>query len=95
MSDYIKREDAIKAFKRVLDEDFPYISEETPRERIAAIPSADVVEVRHGRWETIYKHSEIATLVKCSECGHERYIQTGEEVNYCPNCGARMDGESE
>lgn len=44
MSDYIKREDVIKAFERVLDEDFPYISEETPRERIAAIPPADVVE---------------------------------------------------
>lgn len=82
MSDYIKREDVLQAIAALLNV-------------VEQIDSADVVEVRHGRWETIYKHSEIATLVKCSECGHERYIQTGEEVNYCPNCGARMDGEEQ
>ena len=43
MSEYIKREDAIKAFSNVLDEDFWGVSEETPRMRIADIPSADVV----------------------------------------------------
>lgn len=45
MTDYISREAAFQAFSDVLDADFPYISEETPRERIDEIPAADVVEV--------------------------------------------------
>lgn len=98
MSDYIKREDAIKAFKRVLDEDFPYISEETPRERIAAIPSADVVEVRHGRWLRVGQSFIDPNKFLCFECSICRCTLDNHikvEPNYCPNCGARMDGEEE
>ena len=64
---------------------------------IEAIPSADVVPVRHGKWEITdaYPHN-----VYCSEC-HKKFAQTHWEVwedgslprNYCPNCGAKMDGE--
>lgn len=54
------------------------------------IPAADVVEVRHGRWEKVIPTKSAAkwsTKVSCSQChgqGYERY-------NYCPNCGAIMD----
>lgn len=44
----------------------------------------NVPEVRHGRW--IHKNSYIF----CSECGEPNI-----EWNYCPNCGAKMDGEKE
>ena len=59
-------------------------------------PAADVVPVRHGRWEEQdYDWSE---AWKCSACGEEwcfEYDPTEPttRVNYCPNCGARMDGE--
>lgn len=56
-------------------------------------PTADVTPVVHGRWlHSGYEcHFEV---VKCSECNHEAfaialYVCDG---NYCPNCGARMDG---
>ena len=55
---------------------------------IDKIPSADVAPVKHGRWEK---------QIQCSECGW--YFEDDVLIepmlvffNYCPNCGARMDG---
>ena len=51
-------------------------------------PTADVVEVVHGRW--IPFHSQVAGYIQyCSACE----IGCTWQPNYCPNCGARMDGE--
>ena len=103
MSDYIKREDAISQLEslwdKIHDEDCLIdpdcelgINESI--EVIKAIPSADVVEVRHGRWRDIGK-----AACQCSECDHLHLGNNAEETtklyNYCPNCGARMDGEKE
>lgn len=49
-------------------------------------PTVDAVPVMHGRWIPV--HSEIAV---CSICGH---VTGGLLTNYCPNCGAKMDGEA-
>lgn len=64
-------------------------------------PAADVQPVKHGRWicnEELYYNG----MTKCSCCNEEYYtedIQNLQEdlrtVNYCPNCGARMDGDAE
>ena len=59
---------------------------------IAEIPAADVAAVVHGRW--IYK-GEYAV---CTECGGRSGTQyDGVEpiplmTQFCPNCGAKMDG---
>lgn len=90
MSEYIKREDAIKAFKRVLDEDFPYISEETPRERIAAIPSADVVEVVRCKDCKYWK----SNTEFCEFWGTPNVAQRTCKNDYC-SYGEREDGENE
>ena len=50
------------------------------------IPTADVVKVKHGEW--ICLEAEIG-LYSCSVCEH-KIIRA--ECNYCPNCGAKMDG---
>ena len=60
---------------------------------VAATPTADVVEVKHGRWDVVTEHDELwgdIDYYKCSLCGNMelRDLQTP----YCPNCGARMDG---
>ena len=56
------------------------------------IPYADVAPVRHGRW--VHEHiSEGYAWVMCSECEaviHKILIR--KRLNYCPNCGAKMDG---
>ena len=61
------------------------------RDFVASFPAADVVEVRHGRWLFHDTDENDMTIVKCSECGRKRYFG----ANYCPNCGAKMDGKGE
>ena len=60
---------------------------------IKGMKAADVAPVVHGRW--IYK-GEYAV---CTECGGRSGTQyDGVEpiplmTQFCPNCGAKMDGE--
>ena len=63
-------------------------------------PTADVVEVKHGYWEMYEDESLIcATEFSCSIC-NESFCSSDlteeqmiEMLKYCPNCGAKMDGE--
>ncbi|WP_417151462.1 hypothetical protein [Phascolarctobacterium faecium] len=48
-----------------------------------------VEERKHGHWI-----NPKAWHVECSECHHVLEIICGVK-NYCPNCGAKMDGEPE
>ncbi len=60
---------------------------------IEQAPVVDAVPVVHGRWESCYedwRHQLEGN--KCSVCGYEYY---GNLFNYCPNCGAKMDGGGE
>lgn len=59
---------------------------------IANAPSVDVVPVVHGRWiERRAPHAMGGNSAKCSACNKSvQYL--GNPVNYCPNCGAKMDG---
>lgn len=63
---------------------------------IARFPAADVAPVVHGRWiHSRYEDcSEQFELVKCSQCNHEAYAMAFyvRGGNYCPACGAKMDG---
>ena len=37
----------------------------------------------------------IATNYKCNKCGYDPVFEHIEELHYCPNCGARMEGGNE
>lgn len=52
------------------------------------LPAVDAVSVVHGRWIDIPDKSEWDQKM-CSVCGDYFCCQN----NYCPNCGAKMDGE--
>ena len=58
-------------------------------------PTVDAVEVIHARWE---KRKDVIGFVRCSAC-HDCNIYDdwadGKKWNYCPNCGAKMDGGNE
>lgn len=57
-------------------------------------PTADVQEVRHGKW--LYEDSDIGwTDYKCSDCGNiiSTVAQDEDLYSYCPYCGAKMDKE--
>ena len=58
-------------------------------------PTADVQEVRHGKWELIDECANEG--VYCSNCHKKvyrvQYANQKIKSNYCPNCGAKMDKE--
>ena len=57
---------------------------------IDKIPTADVVEVRRGRWvKRQFADEPTAFGYRCSEC----HLTYEVDTNYCPNCGAKMDGK--
>ena len=55
-------------------------------------PTVDAVEVVHGRCVYV-RDEELIDHWECSVCG--RYIPWEYHLdwNYCPNCGAKMDGD--
>ena len=64
------------------------------KRHINAAPAVDAVV--HGRWVL---GGERDWNMYCSVCGgscwYYDYEQTIGESNYCPNCGAKMDGGNE
>ena len=81
---YIDADEGIKALCR---KSFPDFSKAA--KIIKEVTSADVVEVKHGRWvdETFKPNGFMFYPYKCSLCGEHNE----EPSNYCPNCGAKMD----
>lgn len=76
------------------------------RSMIHSAPTADVVEVRHGEWVVdAYNGDEIVRIPYavhehnepyCSLCGSYALLDGKEDYvpsNFCPRCGAKMDGE--
>lgn len=64
------------------------------------VPAVDAAPVVHGRWVkmTGMMPPEYHGHYECSECGwHMKGLRNSwtreEDMKYCPNCGARMDGD--
>lgn len=107
MAEYIKRETAIEVFEwgdaDVIEDygdgcDFGF-SREAIKSAINSISTADVAQVVHGRWDNIPNtYMSVASkdgsysgnATTCSVC-HE-VNPNAYKTNYCPNCGAKMDG---
>ena len=90
MANYISREAAIEAVKHAWAKGLE------PSQYIEILPAADVAPVVHEKWLLDrwprWPHRE------CSRC--KIMIPRTKEVpdqywQYCPNCGARMDGGNE
>lgn len=45
--------------------------------------------VKHGQWEL----SPFDGNWTCSKCGNKPYHDNMKNMNYCPNCGAKMNDE--
>lgn len=52
-------------------------------------PTLDLAPVVHGEWKNCGQLSKTTWLHRCSLCG----CPQDYNHNYCPNCGAKMDGE--
>ena len=60
------------------------------RKYFEKLPAVDAAPVVHGLW--IYFNCVGNGRYQCSECFH--WVDAGTDRNYCPNCGAKMDGDA-
>ena len=60
---------------------------------IDSAPTVDAVPVVHGRWEPHPRHPGFDRCSECRDCIIGNDWAGGEKWNYCPHCGAKMDGE--
>ena len=62
---------------------------------VCEAPTVDAVEVVHGRWK--FLDIDGWWFDECSICGNTTPNCDGSppDWNYCPNCGAKMDGGNE
>ena len=100
MAKYIDRGDLIEWLKRIRLIDLSdgrglcrVIMEDDFKKAIKKMPKgiiADVAPVRHGRWVEKEKYT-FGIMYDCSLC-ENRILDNGHPWNYCPNCGAKMDG---
>ena len=84
--EYISRDDALKSICEYCSEKGMCADANVHCAEYAdikAVPAADVVPVRRGKW------TEEPLGFYCSECGHP--IDFHEKTTYCPMCGAKME----
>ena len=85
---YIEREELLDNLKRFAPEHLtPLIVNLIQKQS-----TADVVEVRHSYWQC----SNVRMLsrdITCKYCHRTETISNSEDFEYCPHCGAKMDGK--
>ena len=88
MDEYIKRETAVRMVMAAKWRDGS--DGAMAMEIVASAPAADVATVAHGRWEP---GNPI-----CPVCGGDKFKDLDADIwcdwqpDFCPNCGAKMDG---
>lgn len=58
---------------------------------VSKAPTIDTMLVVHGQWET---NSDRPDSLICSVCKCGFDMWKHDPHNFCPNCGAKMEGES-
>ena len=100
MAEYIEREAISEEIRKYYYKNPPNFSygegfdRGLDRVQIAILdaPAADVAPVRHGRWVSVpHKLAKV-----CSVCNRDEPYKfddiDADVYDYCPNCGAKMDG---
>ena len=89
----------IDALKKYHDAQFtPGVYEHSIFGKAAMLLEVDAVEVVHGKYEVSEGKDEwYAVYYICQECNAQFMVSNEEGMiippNYCPNCGAKMDGD--
>lgn len=108
MAEYIDRGTAI-AKLTALEVTKPSATMADAKRLLADMPAADVAPVVHGVWIPVHEseisgwNPEVAGIDPiggyiCSACKNEAIYDCNDKFvlsDYCPNCGARMDGDAE
>lgn len=97
MAEYINREAIMKFPIRKDHCDKEHANEhfingiESVLEYVENLPAVDVAPMVHGQWET---NSDRPDSLICSVCKCGFDMWKHDPHNFCPNCGAKMDGGS-
>lgn len=106
MKKYLDMDEILRHCRRYIGQEYdePYLVSAVPEEVIRSLSPADVVEVRHGRWQfEIDENMSWCTKAICTSC--KQVVADNADLTqtwgkglflhdnlYCPNCGAKMDG---
>lgn len=105
MAEYIERDKLISDCKKRIANDWnnmvaPLSWAQAEKKFLKILEEAqteDVALVRHGRWQKCSVGK--SWWYACSVCGErpgKDWLAFSDSLSdYCPNCGARMDGEEE
>lgn len=74
-------------------QEIPYLLAAKVLREVSDAPAADVAPVVHGDW--LLRHIGVGHYWECSVCHTNPCIYVTEHTKFCPNCGARMDGDSD
>ena len=90
--EYIEREAAYKACEAYFSGVCVYDVSESEvindfEKVIDAVPTADVVPIRHGHW--VKEKPDVLIHWHCSVCKNCYYLEE-PNASYCPNCGAKL-----
>ena len=101
MDEYIRRENAMNVFNRAVQA-VGILDADDIKTVFGMLSPADAAPVVHGKWidhdgnkVQLNEHGETCGTCFCSRCGEwlvasDEYAVKGY---FCPNCGAKMDGE--
>ena len=103
MDEYIEREAISEEIRKYYYKNPPNFSYgegfdrglDRAQRAILDAPAADVAPVRHGRWVQVICHEEFEDgfVDRVKECCSVCHAPNGRKTtNYCPDCGAKMDG---
>ena len=91
MAEYIEREALSKWLHENMSAQTTTVGMACVRDfwnKVLDTPAADVVPVVHGRWTFYFSHGYDEYEYKCSACND----WANQRYQYCPYCGAKMDG---
>ena len=106
MARYIDADEALRMMKNSR-QDCPYtatkkliwnLAHDSCTSCIMATETADVVEVKHGKWIPVTYTYFGLKRYECSECKNDEYWQKRyleHKEKFCPNCGADMRGDTD
>ena len=108
MAEYISREDVLEILHKVRYEcvynrqnvmyDGKVDAYKALVARVKAMPTADVVERKKGKWEVVVSDDNEFLIHACSVCGHGYHMPFDFKGNiyfhnFCPNCGSYNGGD--
>lgn len=95
MTEYITKEQALSAMRKATNCTWDDIW--NTEYELKSVPAADVAPVVHGEWIGTWGDGYANGFIvyeefECSRCGCVHHADGEPMWDYCPQCGARMDG---